>query len=226
MEGYFKRSEVSNSDLSWLKEELTSMEDRPDPTEAYKFGTLIDCMITEPEQVDYFKRTCAGEQYTQDQFDIAQEMRKAFYRDPMCTELVKNAEFQKVMSKENEPFIHGHAIFRLSVRCKWDWWQPQWNWGGDIKSTTATTLKQFEAAVEHFDYDRQRAWYMNIAGSKQDVIIGISKKNFKVFKVPIKRGDSLFKRGTEKYQHLAFQWFKHFGDMGSLEVRKKEATHA
>lgn len=224
MDSYFSRSEVSNSDLSWLKEELSSREDRPDPTEAYKFGTLIDCMITEPHQVDYFKRTCAGEEYTQEQFDMASEMKKSFFWDTMCANLVEKAEFQKVMSVEDKQFTHGLAAFTLSVRCKWDIWMPSFNWGGDIKSTTATTQKQFEAAIEYFDYDRQRAWYMDIAGSDKDILIGISKKNFRVFKVPIQRNDARYTRGREKYLDLALRWFKYFGNISSLEI--KEAAHA
>lgn len=222
MDNYFSRSEVSNSDLSWLDEELCSREDRPDPTEAYKFGTLIDCMITEPHQVDYFKRICVGEEYTQEQFDIASEMKKAFFRDPLCVSLVEKSEFQKVMSVTDKPFSYGLVSFTLSVRCKWDLWRPSSNWGGDIKSTTATTQKQFEAAIEHFDYDRQRAWYMDIAKSKKDILIGISKKNFQVFKVPITRGDARYNRGLEKYSTLAYKWFQLFGDMSSLEVKNNK----
>jgi hypothetical protein len=35
---------------------------------------------------------------------------------------------------------------------------------------------------------------VDIAGSDQDVLIGVSKVNYKVFKVPIRRGDELFIR--------------------------------
>lgn len=84
------------------------------------------------------------------------------------------------------------------------------NWGGDLKSTTATTQKQFEEAVRYFDYDRQRAWYMDIAGSNQDVLIGVSKENFRVFKVPIRRDDDLYKSGFQKYNELAFKWWALF----------------
>ena len=44
-----------------------------DPVHA-KFGNLIDHMITEPEKVDYFKLTCAGEQMTEGDFKKAEEM--------------------------------------------------------------------------------------------------------------------------------------------------------
>ena len=83
--------------------------------------------------------------------------------------------------------------------------------GGDLKSTFATSQKQFEEAVDFFDWDRSRAWYMDIAGSRQDFIVGISKKNQKVFKVFIKRDDKIYKRGKEKYDELAFRWWMLFG---------------
>ena len=83
--------------------------------------------------------------------------------------------------------------------------------GGDIKSTTATTQEQFEAAITHFDYHRQRAFYMTLSGHPRDVVIGISKKNFKVFKVFIKRGDPLFEKGMEEFRMLAYKYFTLFG---------------
>ena len=68
---YYDRSEISNSDLSELKRQLYGgME--IDPVHA-KFGNLIDHMITEPEKVDYFKLTCAGEQLTEGDFKKALE---------------------------------------------------------------------------------------------------------------------------------------------------------
>lgn len=74
---------------------------------------------------------------------------------------------------------------------------------GDLKSTFASTQKQFDEAIDFFDWDRSRAWYMDIAGSRQDFIYGISKKNQKVFKAFIKRGDTIYQKGKEKYEELA-----------------------
>lgn len=83
--------------------------------------------------------------------------------------------------------------------------------GGDLKSTFASTQKQFDEAIDFFDWDRSRAWYMDIAGSRQDFIYGISKKNQKVFKAFIKRGDTIYQKGKEKYEELAFRWWMLFG---------------
>ena len=207
MDPYFNLPEVSNSDLSALKDYLYPREDRFDPTEAYKFGTLIDMMITEPEKVDYFKLTCDGEQYTIEQFEQAQEMKRAFLRDPMCKQILDKSEPQKVMRTRGLQVQHGSFRFTLPARCKWDLWMPLLGWGGDIKSTAATTQKQCEEAARFFDYPRSRAWYMDIAGSEKDILLFISKVNFKVFKIPIRRGDSLYMEGKEQYQDLAFKYW-------------------
>jgi hypothetical protein len=209
---YYSRSEVSNSDLTALHKVLVG--DVSDPTDAYRFGSLIDAMLTEPDKVNYFDFAVDGERYKEEEFQKAGEMRKAFMRDEFARKMLEFSSPQAIMIAHRN-FEYDYD-FELDVRCKWDMWMESFGWGGDIKSTTATTQKQFEAAVEYFDYDRQRAWYMDIAREKgfkadKDVLIAISKKNFKVFKVTIQRGDSLYKRGVEKYTKLAFDYWRYFG---------------
>lgn len=201
---YFNRSEVSNSDLGALEKYFMPKEQVGDIEAAYRFGTLVDAIITEPEKVNYFKLTVDDVQYTKEEFDKAKEMMKAFMRDPMCDSLLKQASFQSVMNTVMEMEYQG-VPFSLSVRCKWDLWMDRLKWGGDIKSTAATSQKQFEDALEYFNYDRQRAWYMDIAKSNRDMLIGISKVNFKIFKVPIARGSEIYRRGKDKYEQLAFK---------------------
>ena len=53
---YYQRSEVSNSDLTELKNLLYPRTQYGDKEKAFKFGSLIDAMITEPERVRYDKR--------------------------------------------------------------------------------------------------------------------------------------------------------------------------
>ena len=206
---YFDRSEVSNSDLSWLKEYFQPERFHVDKEKAFKFGTLIDAIITEPEKVDYFRFTVDGIPYDQEDFEIALEMKRSFLKDELASAMLKVSDCQTVMIKKRD-FFYEETDFTLNTRCKWDLWSPRLGYGGDIKSTAATSQKQFEEAIRFFDYDRQRAWYMDIAGSNQDVLIGISKKNFKVFKVPIRRGDELFNQGVKKYNQLAHQWWTLF----------------
>lgn len=214
---YYGRTEVSNSDLTQLKKYWQPEHVFYDIEKAYRFGTLIDCMITEPFKIDYFKFTCAGNQYTREDFERAEEMKKAFYRDPLCAKLGKESSFQKISIRKGFPIQYGSFSFNLDVRCKWDLFIDQYDMAGDIKSTTSTTQKQFEEAVRHFDYDRQRAWYMDIEGRSNDILIGISKVNYKVFKVPIKRGSELYKSGRAKYEELAFKYWYLFGNICSIQ---------
>ena len=207
---YYARKEVSNSDLSWLENELNPRECPPDPTAAFRFGNLIDALITDVDTVNFFERTVMTnrglEKFSQEEFDIAERMKEAFWHDSLCRDLFSDGVGQKEMIVHGKEFEHLGMKFELDVRCKWDWFKESVNWGLDIKSTAATTQEQFVAACLFFKYDRQRAWYMDIAGSNRDVIIGISKKNFKVFKVLIKRDDPFFISGKEKYLHLAHKW--------------------
>ena len=209
-DSYYNRKEVSNSDLSWLKKQLypTYM---PDPTEAYKFGNLLDAMLTEPDRVDFLQRTCDTDKFTKEVFEQAMNMKRAFARDEVAKQMIDGADTQKIMSKRLNLNFQG-IDFNLNSRCKWDIWKENLKWGGDIKSTASTTQKGFEDAVKYFDYDRQRAWYMDIAGSKQDILIAISKVNYKVFKVYITRDSELYKSGKAKYLELAFRWWLMFGE--------------
>lgn len=210
MQDYYSRPEVSNSDLSWLKQQLYPRE-LPDPTQAFRFGNLIDAMITEPHRVDFYTRKLDDIQLTVEEFEQAERMKQAFYQDELCQTIAAQADGQAVMVERGRKFTYMGCEFTLDTRCKWDLWRQDWGWGGDIKSTTATTQAAFEAAARYFDYDRQRAWYMDIAGSSRDVLIGISKVNFKVFKVMINRSSPWYKDGFMKYNELAFRWYLIYG---------------
>lgn len=207
---YYDRPEVSNSDLTWLKNQLSPRE-MSDPTSAYRFGNLIDAMITEPDKVNFYTRTLGDVQFDAGEFETAERMRKSFYADQLCARIANGADGQKSMSVRRA-FNYCGMEFDLPVRCKWDLWRADWASGGDIKSTAATSQAQFEAAARYFDYDRQRAWYMDIAGSNEDVLIGISKKNFKVFKIFINRKSDWYRDGFAKYNELAFRWHTMFGE--------------
>lgn len=207
---YYKRPEISNSDLSWLKQQLWPRE-MPDPTEAYKFGSLIDAMITEPEKVGYFNYMLGAEKYRKEDFATAERMKEAFYSDQVASGLAQYSVGQKEMCRVLE-MSYVSIPFVLDTRCKWDLWAEALKFGGDIKSTAATSQSEFEAACEYFDYDRQRAWYMDIAGADRDILIGISKKNFKVFKIFITRDSEFYKSGKDKYLELAFRWWNLYGN--------------
>lgn len=208
---YYERSEVSNSDLTELKNMLYPRIQFGDKEKAFRLGNLVDAFITEPERVDYCLYKVDDVQYTDEEFAWGKEMRKALFmeskKDPFLAKVLEVSDTQKIMVNKAQQFEYCDFRFALDTRCKWDWWLPGFGFGGDLKTTYASCQEEFEHALDFFDWDRSRAWYMDIAGSDKDFIYAISKKNFSIFKKFIKRGDEKYTRGREKYEELAFRWW-------------------
>ena len=208
---YYDRPEVSNSDLTALKELLHPRLQFGNREEAFRFGSLVDAIITEPARVNYYRLTVDDVQYTEEEFRHAREMYKALRMeardDGFLDYVLRNAETQRFMVNPGQRFEYCGFPFFLDTRCKWDWWLDGPGFGGDLKSTFASSQKEFDEAVDFFDWDRSRAWYMDVAGSDHDFIYAISKKNCNIFKLFINRGDAIYNRGREKYEDLAFKYW-------------------
>ena len=206
---YYLRSEVSNSDLTALKEMLHPRSQYGDREEAFRFGTLVDAIITEPARVNFLEHTVDGILYTPEEFRHARDMHRALRRhaqtDRFLALVLQTAETQRAMANRGQWFSYASFPFQLDTRCKWDWYLE--TFGGDLKTTSASTQAEFESAIDAFDWDRSRAWYMDIAGSDCDFIYAISKKNNLVFSKFIRRGDDIYNRGRAKYEELAFQYW-------------------
>lgn len=209
---YYNRSEVSNSDLTELKNLLYPRTQYGDKEKAFKFGSLLDAMITEPDKVRYDKLMVDDVQYSREDWDLAEAMKKSLHmearKDPFLKHVLDMSETQKFSIRKDQKFDYCGFEYTLDTRCKWDWWLPHMGFGGDLKSTASETQKQFDEAFDFFDWDRSRAWYMDIESSNKDFIYAISKKNCKVFKKFITRGDTSYQRGKEKYDELAFKWWQ------------------
>lgn len=210
---------VANSDLSWLEKYWMQQDRRIDLEKAYKEGNLIDAMITEVHRVNYFKKLVDTVQYTEEQFLMGEEMKKAFFRDEFCRNMVKHCSFQRISYQAAFKVQHDGFEFTLPAKAKWDLFCEKFDLGGDIKSTACTTQKQCEEAVRHFCYDRSRAWYMDLEGRSNDILIFISKKNFKVFKVPVPRNGQIYKDGKAAYEELAFRYWSLFANTGELKYK-------
>ena len=210
-QSYYSRPEVSNSDLTQLKNLLHPRLQYGDREEAFRFGSLVDALVTEPNRVNRYRFTVDDVQYTEDEFEHATQMLRALRsearRDAFLAKVLETADTQRCMFNKRQQFQYGGFSFSLDTRCKWDWFLTPYGFGGDLKTTFASTQKEFDEAVDFFDWDRSRAWYMDIARSDRDFIYGISKNNGCVFKKFINRDDAIYKRGREKYEELAFQYW-------------------
>ena len=210
---YYERDEVSNSDLTALKNLLHPRIMFGDREAIFRFGSLVDALITESDKVNHYSRTIADDPvpYSEAEWRHAMEMRSALFdeasRDSFLLKVLSTAHTQTAMVNPEQPLEYGMFPFSLPVRCKWDWWLHECNFGGDLKTTFASTQKEFDEAIDFFDWDRSRAFYMDIARSDRDFIYAISKMNCRVFKHFIHRGDATYQRGRAKYEELAFQYW-------------------
>ena len=212
-DSYYSRSEVSNSDLTELKNYLYPRVQYGDKEKAFKFGTLVDALITENDRVRYDKLMVDDYLYTTEEFELGLEMRKALRKeaekDQFLAVVLAQSDTQKFMVNKQQEFYYGNFAYHLDTRCKWDWWLSAYNFGGDLKTTFAESQAQFDEAIDFFDWDRSRAWYMDIAGSNRDFIYAISKKNCKISKHFITdRNHPTYIKGKEKYEDLAFKWWQ------------------
>jgi hypothetical protein len=203
---YFLHPFVSNSDLTKLWLEINAVDER-DLNEAFRFGTLVHALILEPHKVDLIRLQVEGETYTREEIDLARKMKIAFNNDALCRQLLSQSEFEVEMYNEATLFEHEGFSFLLDTRRKYDGWIASANWGWDLKSTACTSQAQFEASIRQFDYERARVFYAKGSGAIQDVIIGVSKINFKIFKVFMKHGDQLWQEGERKCCELAFKYW-------------------
>jgi PDDEXK-like domain of unknown function (DUF3799) len=210
---YYNRAEVSNSELGALEKYWMPQSYIIDLESAFRFGSLLDAMITEDHLVDYFKNTVAGVKIEKAEFEKARQMKKVFFADSFCKSLAAQCEMQKVTIKHDWPIQYEGVEFKMDMRCKWDFFAPRIDLSGDLKTTASTTQKQFEDSIFHYNYDRQAALYMDLENKSNFIFIGISKVNLKIFKVIVKRGDATYNSGKAKYQELAFRYYYLFGDL-------------
>ena len=189
---------TSNSDFSKLHSRYL-------PMDALRFGTLFHSVTLEPKTVDYIQGTVKGYdyQYTQDEIRHTMRMNAAVRRDSFVASLLNSSSVEVEMYNLNTDF----AGTIIDTKRKYDFWNYVVGWGGDLKSTSATTEQQFLEDVDQYDYDRARVFYAKGSGARRDFIVGVSKVYpHKIFKVFMQQGCPLWKRGIEKGNALAIEF--------------------
>lgn len=194
---------VSNSALSRLRSGWLNLE-------AFRFGTLFHAVTLEYDKVNLLTGRIKGskEVYDSAEVKLARMMRLSFLNDSICRQMLQSCAAEVEMYNPNTPFIYDGQGFALDTKRKYDLWSWQSGWGGDLKSTSATTEREFMKDIDHYDYDRGRVYYAAGSGACQDLIIGVSKvAPHKIFKVYMRRGDRLWTRGEEKMHALAHEYW-------------------
>lgn len=208
---YFDLPQVSNSDINWVKENTSSKDAIGNKEDVYRFGSLLDAVVTESERINFFKKTLDDQPVDLAEWNKSIRMRKSFFRDKFCLNVYANSKSQVVMTNDVTLEIEG-VQFTMPMRCKWDFLDETvpWQWGADLKSTAAISQEQFDAALTHFGYDQQMVLYMTIAGIKQVIVLGVSKVNYKVFRKVIREGDELYKSGVNKLKYWGWKYYNLF----------------
>ena len=116
---YYQRSEVSNSDLTELKNLLYPRTQYGDKEKAFKFGSLVDAMLTEPERVRYDKHTVDDVLYSGEDWELAQAMIKSLRmearHDPLLAQVLAKAETQRFMVNKGQRFQYGNFDIRSTL---------------------------------------------------------------------------------------------------------------
>lgn len=201
---YYDLPFVSNSDLGALRKELYGIEEIENLQFHYSFGSLVDAMLTEPQ--DEIVKAISDYPFTEDHLKMADKMVEYCRKDPLIPLMLKRAVAQYVYIKTIQFNDNGYQ-FKMKCRCKLDLLSKPLKMGLDFKTLSVETERAFINSIDHFDYDRQGAFYMDMGNLDRFWIIGISKKNAKIFRLAITRGDEHYQNGLRKYTFWARKYY-------------------
>ena len=203
---------ISNSGMGdWLKTYRGTTE-TPEQTVAkfknYDKGNLFDFAITEPHRLDNSNKSMIKEVggetvYFDDKTWASNDkMKTAFLNSPAAV-FLKYAntqhEYYKTIHFENK----GIAISQ-KVKCKFDLLIKRMKKGADIKTTAAGSHAQFKKSIWLFEYQRQAAFYMDIADLEEFYFFGVSKTKHEVYYEKVTRDSNFYKVGEQQYKEILF----------------------
>lgn len=216
MRFYFKREEVSNSDLKSLARAYRSETDPygDNIQTAFNFGSLIDAMRTAKHLLQgnrlYNDDLVTFTELSSAELDKGYALNRFLDKDKLMNLFASTMIGQFVWIKQLTFDCDGE-VYTLRTRCKFDHFTRREFWnsmkiGVDYKTTVATSQRAFEASIEFFDWDQGAAFYMDVARIDYFWLIGICKTKNEIFKFAIKRGDATYLRGRSKYTFWASRW--------------------
>jgi len=187
MTDYRNNTAISQSDLSLVKCLLTG-EEKNIPVRAYMLGKAIHEKVLEPEL------------FNPDNYPVLLD-NKASDTFKKCTDsLLSDAFFQKLLSgnEKEKTVFWKEEITGIDCKARIDLLTP--NAVIDLKTTSEYTQEKFESRFAEYGYDLQAAFYMDAVGLERAIIIGVSKRNGKVFYTYL--NSSLIAEGRKKYLFL------------------------
>lgn len=211
-ETYFALPYASNSGMKDADKLFSASNSAGDwvPTKAFEFGSALDALLTNPVLTD-------TSMLTDDERQRLGPMRRSLYKDEMMnlffpinhgTPTPNDTQYQVVwVEKEFEVDLDGLKVI-VPAKCKFDFWNPKFDFGSDLKTLACKDEASFESAFKFFQYPMQAAWYMDTSKTDRFLFFGVSKMNFRVFRKAIKRGDAIYKEGLALYTKYIKSWCK------------------
>ena len=195
---------LANSDLTELQFRQMGYQIRPIYPTTAQFGTTFHQLILEPDRpIDWTIHT------PKQRADLLQ-MQASYqkFRD----RFLHTGPFH--FDQTERILLFDLPVDTLAVACKAKLdavgqFDDQ-SWVVDLKTTSASSAKEFLASVDKYDYDRQAAFYVDALGlvSGQQLrnnvlFIGIQKqKPFTIYSVNMQQQPKLMQVGRRKYQSL------------------------
>lgn len=182
---YFDHHYVSNSDLKRLQELLNPSreQDPADLKEIYAFGHLVEDLILQPHLADYNHKD----------FGLAKDMETTFRNDELCQKLL----YVHDLRRQHEWYRSDR--YGVPARCKMDGDSKILSLVFELKGLSVDSEKAFEASIDRFHYDQGLAWYLDVSGYRQALLVAVSKKApKKIFKRIVDRNHPYYIKGKEK----------------------------
>ena len=191
--GYFDREELSNSQLSTYKSLLEGHVGINYSKDALLLGSVVDAVLTASEMPNDIPIEV---------MELAEAMAASFMANKANKNIVDTWSSQVAFVSDIE-YHYGCETGIVTGRCLTDFYNERFKIIADLKTTSASTDKEWDKAVVEFAYYRQAAWYMNITKSDTFVLLAVSKhKPHNLFKTVIKRGDELYNNGFKEYSAI------------------------
>jgi len=217
MDNYYNiTTHVSNSDLGRLQDLINGVDpfNNPNMEQIFAFGSLVDGMLLEPENIVYSERRLINPSGGDIVFDEvtwnkALRMRNAGRNDRLLAMYIESMSKQQMLLVDEFEISYEGYRFLFPARCKYDLCNQAMKMGADLKTTSSSNVKQFIQVIDTLNYDRQAAWYMDLGGLDNFLFICIAKEpdkkgNHNVFHVAMERDSELYVSGRRKYEKLAY----------------------
>lgn len=184
MSAYFQHHYISNSDLKQLRKMVDpKFQDPADLEEIFAFGTLVHALILEPHKADMNHKD----------YGIAMDMARTFIADPLCSKLLHVHDLRR----EHE--FYRSNVFGVNARCKCDAESKALDLVFEFKGLSVTSDREFEIAIDRFDYDQAITWYINTSRrSNYFMVAGSKKAPKKLFKRYVHNRHLYYGRGMVK----------------------------